>query len=223
MSNILNLSNDISLTKNILIRSGSSVGGYTRTARGGPSLFAISAELPLLTEEQHLIVQKEFLSDDGFGEGILFKLDAKIPAKALLTPAPIINYDEDSALFGFNISIDPNDTDGNKVTIVGLDTTVDSDGLVNPSSAKAGDFIQFSSNSKVYQVKQDAISNSTGELELFLNQGVVTNLVNNEVIRLGSDVQFKLQLTSRPIVTAIPQSATTNLYQYNTFNFRETL
>lgn len=224
MSEILNLSNDISLTKDILIRSASSVGGYTRTQRGGPTLFKIEANLPLLNETDHLKVQKELQSID---EGISF-LTGQLPQKALLTP-----WRGDIVDGGSGITVDTVNSTGSVVVLTGVaattQTIVDNfDGTYSPqvnygSYVRAGDFIQFSNSTKVFQIKQDNISDASGNLTINLNQGVIVDLLSNTTYVTGNNVQFKLQLLSQPIVTAVPQSATTNLYSYNTFTFKETL
>ena len=224
MSEILNLSNDISLGKDILIRSGSSVGGYTRTQRGGPTLFTIEANLPLLNESQHLAVQGELQAID---EGITF-LTSKLPNQALLTP-----WRGDIVDSGGGITIDTNNSYGSTVVLNGVVATNitvynNFDGTwssqeVYGSYVRAGDFIQFDNSTKVFQIKQDTISDNLGNMTINLNQGVIVDLASNTTWVTGNNVEFKLHLLSRPVVTAIPQSTNSNLYQYNTFNFKETL
>lgn len=203
MSNILSLSNDISLTKNTLIRTASSVGGYATSVRGGPSLFSIQANLPVLSEAQHLMVQEELIND--FGDGITFKTNAAIPAKALLTPW------RGSDLTG--ASVNTTNSTGSVVALTGVPAD---------SFVKAGDFIQFTNQTKVFQIKTDATASGTN-LTFNLNQSVITPLLVGTTWLTGNNVRFKLQIASRPVVTAIPQGANSNLYSYNEFNFNEVL
>lgn len=212
MSAILDLSNDITLGKSLLIRSATSVGGYTRTQRGGPTLLSISASYPIINETDHGMLQAELQSID---EGISF-LMTNIPEVAKLALFQgSLNFTT-----GTHIDVTDINTEGSRVQLVNL-TAGD--------NVKAGDFIQFNSNDpdathdKIYQIKSDATVNNVGEMNITLNMGVVRDLTSATTVRTGSNCIGKFIVSNDISVTAIPKNANENNYQYSDITLRETL
>lgn len=60
---------------------------------------------------------------------------------------------------------------------------------------KTGDFIKFSSHTKVYQLKADISSNGSGQATLSLKPGLVAALADNEALTVSA-VPFTVILTS---------------------------
>lgn len=204
MSKIFEYTNSISLNRAARVRRSISNSGYARIERGSPTFYSMEVSLPLLTKSKYDEVEAELL---GITDGIDFKT-TDLPSTINLTFAngSIV------AQSGLSIDIVNANTSGEDVQLANVD---------NSSNVKAGDFIQFSSSTKVYQIKADA--NASSNLLTFkLMTGAINPIVSGNTFTYGNGVQFKMLLNGRPNVTVVPGPGY-NYYAYDSFNFQEIL
>ena len=204
MSKIFEYTNDISLNRSARIRRSISNSGYARQERGSPTFYSMQVNLPLLTKLQYDEVEAELL---GLQDGIDFKTTS-LPSNINLT----FSNGNITAQSGLTITVDNANTSGVDVKLTNVD---------NSSTVKAGDFIQFSSSTKVYQIKSNATA-SSNILTFKLMTGAINSIVSPNTFTYGNGVQFKMLLNGRPTVTVVPGPGY-NYYAYGTFNFQEIL
>jgi hypothetical protein len=204
MSKIFEYTNSVSLNRASRVRRSISNSGYARIERGSPTFYSMEVNLPLLTKAKYDEVEAELL---GITDGIDFKT-TDLPSTINLTFANGTITPQS----GLTITVVDANTSGEDVQLANVD---------NSSTVKAGDFIQFSSSSKVYQIKADA--NASSNLLTFkLMTGAINPIVSGNTFTYGNGVQFKMLLNGRPNVTVIPGPGY-NYYQYENFNFQEVL
>ena len=204
MSKIFEYTNDISLNRSARIRRSISNSGYARQERGSPTFYSMQVNLPLLTKLQYDEVEAELL---GLQDGIDFKTTS-LPSNINLT----FSNGNITAQSGLTITVDNANTSGVDVKLTNV---------ANSSTVKAGDFIQFSSSTKVYQIKSNATA-SSNILTFKLMTGAINPIVSPNTFTYGNGVQFKMLLNGRPTVTVVPGPGY-NYYAYGTFNFQEIL
>lgn len=204
MSKIFEYTNDISLNRSARIRRSISNSGYARQERGSPTFYSMQLSLPLLTKTKYDEVEAELL---GLEDGIDFKTTS-IPSIINLTFA----NGSITAQSGSTITVVNANTSGVDVQLANVD---------NSSNVKAGDFIQFSSSTKVYQIKADATA-SSNIISFKLMTGAINPIVSPNTFTYGNGVQFKMMLNGRPNVSVVPGPGF-NYYAYGTFNFQEIL
>jgi len=204
MSKIFEYTNDISLNRTARVRRSISNSGYARQERGSPTFYSMEVNLPLLTKTKYDEVESELL---GLIDGIDFKTTS-LPSNINLTFAngSIIPQS------GLTITVVDANTSGVDVQLANVD---------NSSNVKAGDFIQFSSSTKVYQIKEDATA-SSNTISFKLMTGAINPIVSPNTFTYGNGVQFKLLLNGRPNVTVVPGPGY-NYYAYGSFEFQEVL
>ena len=205
MSKIFEYTNSISLNRAARVRRSISNSGYARQERGSPTFYSMEASLPLLTKTQYDTVEAELL---GLQDGIDFKTTS-LPSNINVTFAngSITNQS------GLTKTIVNANTSGVDVQIANVD---------NSSNVKAGDFIQFSSSTKVYQIKADATATAGNLLTFKLMTGAINPIVSGNTFTYGNGVQFKMLLNGRPNVSVVPGPGY-NYYAYDSFNFQEIL
>ena len=204
MSKIFEYTNDVSLNRSARIRRSISNSGYARQERGSPTFYSMEVNLPLLTKAKYDEVEAELL---GLEDGIDFKTTS-IPSIINLTFA----NGSITAQTGLTITVVNANTSGVDVQLANVD---------NSSNVKAGDFIQFSSSTKVYQIKEDATA-SSNTISFKLMTGAINPIVSPNTFTYGNGVQFKLLLNGRPNVTVVPGPGY-NYYAYGSFEFQEVL
>ena len=204
MSKIFEYTNDVSLNRSARVRRSISNSGYARQERGSPTFYSMQLSLPLLTKTKYDEVEAELL---GLEDGIDFKTTS-IPSIINLTFA----NGSITAQSGSTITVVDANTNGVDVQLANVD---------NSSNVKAGDFIQFSSSTKVYQIKADATA-STNIINFKLMTGAINPIVSPNTFTYGNGVQFKMMLNGRPNVSVVPGPGF-NYYAYGTFNFQEIL
>ena len=204
MSKIFEYTNDISLNRSARIRRSISNSGYARQERGSPTFYSMQLNLPLLTKSKYDEVESELL---GLEDGIDFKTTS-IPSIINLTFA----NGSITAQSASTITVVDANTNGVDVQLANVD---------NSSNVKAGDFIQFSSSTKVYQIKADATA-SSNIISFKLMTGAINPIVSPNTFTYGNGVQFKMMLNGRPNVSVVPGPGF-NYYAYGTFNFQEIL
>ena len=204
MSKIFEYTNDISLNRTARVRRSISNSGFARQERGSPTFYSMEVNLPLLTKSKYDEVESELLS---LIDGIDFKTTS-LPSNINLTFA----NGNITAQSGLTITVVDNNTSGVDVQLANVD---------NSSNVKAGDFIQFSSSTKVYQIKADATA-SSNIISFKLMTGAINPIVSPNTFTYGNGVQFKLLLNGRPNVTVVPGPGY-NYYAYGSFEFQEIL
>jgi len=204
MSKIFEYTNDISLNRTARVRRSISNSGYARQERGSPTFYSMEVNLPLLTKTKYDEVESELL---GLIDGIDFKTTS-LPSNINLTFANGFII----AQAGLTITVVDANTSGVDVQLANVD---------NSSNVKAGDFIQFSSSTKVYQIKEDATA-SSNTISFKLMTGAINPIVSPNTFTYGNGVQFKLLLNGRPNVTVVPGPGY-NYYAYGSFEFQEVL
>ena len=204
MSKIFEYTNDISLSRTARVRRSISNSGYARQERGSPTFYSMEVNLPLLTKTKYDEVESELL---GLIDGIDFKTTS-LPSTINLTFA----NGTITAQTGLTITVVNANTSGVDVQLANVD---------NSSTVKAGDFIQFSSSTKVYQIKADATA-SSNIISFKLMTGAISSIVSPNTFTYGNGVQFKLLLNGRPNVAVVPGPGY-NYYSYGAFEFQEIL
>ena len=204
MSKIFEYTNDISLSRTARVRRSISNSGYARQERGSPTFYSMEVNLPLLTKTKYDEVESELL---GLIDGIDFKTTS-LPSNINLT----FSNGTITAQSGLTITVVDANTSGVNVRLANV---------ASSSSVKAGDFIQFSSSTKVYQIKADATA-SSNIISFKLMTGAINPIVSPNTFTYGNGVQFKLLLNGRPNVTVVPGPGY-NYYAYGSFEFQEIL
>ena len=208
VSNILNLSNRISLSRNTRERQSTSSSGFIRSEIGGATTFEIDCEYPIMNQSDFLALQAAFLE---INDGISF-LNTRIPPKAKLT---MPQGELASSLS--TMSIVESNSSGATVQLANVSAT---------STVYPGDYIQFKSqdgiHKKVYQIKEESTP-SNNVLTVTLTQGVVFDLNYDDEILYGDNVIFKTKLISPPTYTAIPRNDRENLYSVDGITLIESL
>ena len=204
MSKIFEYTNNISLSRTARVRRSISNSGYARQERGSPTFYSMEVNLPLLTKTKYDEVESELL---GLIDGIDFKTTS-LPSTINLTFA----NGTITAQTGLTITVVNANTSGVDVQLANVD---------NSSTVKAGDFIQFSSSTKVYQIKADATA-SSNIISFKLMTGAISSIVSPNTFTYGNGVQFKLLLNGRPNVAVVPGPGY-NYYSYGAFEFQEIL
>jgi hypothetical protein len=191
ISKIFEYANDVSFDRFTRIRRAISNSGYVSSLKGSPTFYSVELNLKPLIKSEFDLVEAELISkEDGIST-----FNTQIPNKL-----NIINGDTTLT----SITVDSNSSG----TSLNLSST---------SGLNVGDYIQVSSNDKVYQIKTIVDSNV-----VTLNTGLIENAAANDTVLIGQNVEFKLLLDNKPNVTIVPGPGF-NYYQYSTFKFREIL
>ena len=170
-SAIFKYANDISMNRSANSARSVTTGGYARTHRLGPSVMSFEADLPLLTEEQFREVENELFSID---DGIKF-LNVNISSNngnniMQSTPVPLKAGETNIKLIAYSYSTT------REITLTNL--------LPNTTDIfKVGDFLQFESFHKLYQIAKplgstDSIftSSSTGTCKVRLSTPLLSSV-----------------------------------------------
>ena len=195
-----------------------STGGFVRTESGGPVFYYITSALRPMYRKEYKEVAAEIAarSPNGFDYG-RETVTTRLPHG--LTWAEGTAWDDTESKSGWHVSaLNPDPNNSRVVTLAGLD-----DGSID-----ALDWIQFDSDSKVYQIVRST-SSSSGEADVELNADPISIDVNDGFV-VGSKVEFKLLLQDVPGVNTVPgkgnpsDPASHALYTYsNGFTLREVL
>lgn len=218
MATIINLANNATHDTIVRVRSSVANNGEASLQLGSNVFHTLSVNLPLLTRAQDLTIQTE-LMDIGYGSQFL--------TTALPSDLQLTNLHGTTTQAGSTLSI-VTGTATNTILVSGFSTG-------NTNQLVKGDFIQFVNDDannvnqtpKVYQISNfvEATGSSPGNhrFNITLDQALVTPVTSAHEVRIGNEVEFKLMLTNKPSKNIIPQSRTSNLYTYGSFNFREVL
>jgi hypothetical protein len=183
-SAIFKYANDISMNRSANSARSVTTGGYARTHRLGPSVMSFEADLPLLTEEQFREVENELFSiDDGIkflnvnissNNGNNIMQSTSVPLKAGETNIKLIAYSYSTTREITLTNLLPNTTDIFKV----------------------GDFLQFESFHKLYQIAKplgstDSIftSSNTGTCKVRLSTPLLSS-VGLPITSVGSTDRY---------------------------------
>ena len=89
MENILNFANDISLDRVTNMRVATSVSGFERRLRGGPTFYNLNIGLPLLNQEQYSLVDCDLID---MKDGLSAVSNVIIPSRInLITNNSVLN------------------------------------------------------------------------------------------------------------------------------------
>jgi len=88
---------------------------------------------------------------------------------------------------------------------------------------RAGDYVQFEDDDKVYQLTSDCTAQSNGTFTLNINSPKVVETVSGKDITFGNDVVFKLVSGAPPRATYIPLNDTTELVTYSKIDWEEVI
>ena len=170
-SAIFKYANDISMNRSANSARSVTTGGYARTHRLGPSVMSFEADLPLLTEEQFREVENELFSID---DGIKF-LNVNISSNngnniMQSTSVPLKPGETNIKLIAYSYSTT------REITLTNL--------LPNTTNIfKVGDFLQFESFHKLYQIAKplgstDSIftSSNTGTCKVRLSTPLLSSV-----------------------------------------------
>ena len=183
-SAIFKYANDISMNRSANSARSVTTGGYARTHRLGPSVMSFEADLPLLTEEQFREVENELFSID---DGIKF-LNVNISSNngnniMQSTPVPLKAGETNIKLIAYSYSTT------REITLTNL--------LPNTTDIfKVGDFLQFESFHKLYQIAKplgstDSIftSSNTGTCKVRLSTPLLSS-VGLPITSVGSTDRY---------------------------------
>ncbi len=183
-SAIFKYANDISMNRSANSARSVTTGGYARTHRLGPSVMSFEADLPLLTEEQFREVENELFSID---DGIKF-LNVNISSNngnniMQSTSVPLKPGETNIKLIAYSYSTT------REITLTNL--------LPNTTDIfKVGDFLQFESFHKLYQIAKplgstDSIftSSNTGTCKVRLSTPLLSS-VGLPITSVGSTDRY---------------------------------
>lgn len=140
-------------------------------------------------------------------DGQRFLLTLRFPVMTRAEFAPILAFimKQRSQLESFTYTpATMDDTRGSASTVISVngahsagDTTIDVDGMGNNLTGvlKAGDFVRFTGQTKVYMVVEDLSSNGSGAGTLTIEPPLRANLSDNTVL-IYNNVDFTVGLTS---------------------------
>ena len=185
-STIFKYANNVSVNRNTNSARSITTGGYARTERLGPTVISIEAELPLLSEEQHMEVQQELLSID---DGIKF-LNVNVSSNngnniMQKTSIPLATGETE-----IKIIMDKYIT-FREITLCNL--------APNTSKImKVGDFLQFSNHAKVYQISKPSNETHTGIYFNTTNGGKVKVKLSSQFVSgVGASNSLSTGLTTK--------------------------
>lgn len=81
----------------------------------------------------------------------------------------------------------------------------------------------YSPNNQFVKHQNDSLSSTIGTIKFNRETQASNFAVSNYPVSMGSDVNIKLMLTSKPSVTIVPRDENENLYIYDSFKFQEVL
>jgi hypothetical protein len=140
-------------------------------------------------------------------DGQRFALTLRFPVMSRTEFAPILAFimKQRSQLESFTYTpATMEDTRGSAATVISVngahsagDTTIDVDGMGNNLTGvlKAGDFIRFTGQTKVYMVVEDLNSNGSGAGTITIEPPLRSSLADNTVL-IYNNVDFTVGLTS---------------------------
>ena len=183
-SAIFKYANDISMNRSANSARSVTTGGYARTHRLGPSVMSFEADLPLLTEEQFREVENELFSID---DGIKF-LNVNISSN-----------NGNNIMQSTSVLLKPGETNI-KLIAYSYSTTREitlTNLLPNTTDIfKVGDFLQFESFHKLYQIAKplgstDSIftSSNTGTCKVRLSTPLLSS-VGLPITSVGSTDRY---------------------------------
>ena len=210
MSTIIDIANEINLNRTARVRRAISNSGFARQERGSPSFYSLEVNLPLLNRSDYRLVEKELLDLE---DGLAF-VETKLSNnnKNEITNLQGVFTEETNKTANFKSK-----TNSTTIIIQGMEPNTSNQLL-------AGDFVQFSNSTKVYQVVKDVDSDIAGEMTIELNTPIISDPSPiADTLVAGEDVEFKFLLDGRPSINIVPGNDKTNLYTYQTFNFTEVL
>ena len=160
------------------LRQSSTIGGVTRTEQSGPVFYRLMASISILEGDDYYPVQEEIMS---FNYGVN-TFTTTLPGgityfRGLWPGTPVVQS-----------------ATGRTITLSGFTPNT-------LNVARATDYIQFSGDSKVYQIIQNADSSAAGIATITVNTDLIATPTTSTTVTRGADVEFKLQPTSIPPVT----------------------
>ena len=205
MSAIFDNANQIELDRFPNISRSVSVGGSSRVQRNSPTFYYARAWLPPMYEEQYREISNELLSlQDGVG--------------FLITTIPHMHTP-------FLGSYQAAGTTEPQVTSVAGRVVAMTGFSANAQNIfRAGDWIQFTGQRKVYQVVNDVNASAGGLATILLSTDVIETISAGATLTRGSDVMFRFLMESKPSPQTVPGVGGRPLYNWNNpFIFREVL
>lgn len=200
MSEIFDRANAIT-GPNLVSQFGSSVsqGGIRRTQTFGPSFYEVACAVPQMYFDDFIAIENEIQGaglDNGVGS-----LSTTIPHHTPNRGTPRDNV---------------------RVRLAGqAGNTINIDGYNIGDTLMAGDWIQFTGHTKVYQVVGNFTADVNGQMNgVRLNTTLIESPADNELLRFAQDVQFNLVL-ERPVSHRTVPGSLFPLYRYGSFRFRE--
>ncbi len=201
MGKIFDYADSITIDTFPNFKTSVSVGGGFRSEQTGPAFFRITSDVNICTQAEYIEIQDEIMSSN-YG----------ISVENTTIPHGITYFKGDWHSGAAVLS-----TSGRNVTFDGFNAN-------QIDTAKVSDYIQFPSDTKVYQVTNSPIANSSGEAILSMNTDLLRTPNNNAVAVRGSAVVFKLQLVTIPTATVIKRAGGFLLYKFSgPFEYREVL
>lgn len=189
----------ITIDQRPTLQQSLSNSGVARIQQSGPVYYTISVEMALLTEQQYQDVMAEVMGTLNYG----------IATPNVTIPHQITYFDGSWAG-------DPTISSASGRTVSLTSATNSAQNIV-----RASDFIQFSGDTKVYQVLANTNASATGTATITLNTDPHQTISSSDTITRGEDVEFKLLMTDQPPATMIYSSGAP-LYQFDgAFVFQE--
>tara|TARA_B110000285_G_C14983301_1_gene542536 strand:- start:14 stop:610 length:597 start_codon:yes stop_codon:yes gene_type:complete len=197
MSDIIDRAESLSLEKAVSIAQVRSQAGRRSAQKRGPTLYNLEAEVPAqrMNGTAHMSIEDEIISLEygakTFSQASIqgvFKVDTITKPRGTWIGTPIINGASQT---------------GNTVVVTNITGTV-----------VAGDYVQFSGSTKVYQLKAGSTNTS-----LVLNCPLVASPTDASAVVFGNNVNFNFALKEMPSTQFLPG----NIVQFGKFLFEEVI
>lgn len=197
MSEIINRGESLSLGKDTSIAQVRSQGGRRSAQKRGPTLYSLEVEVPAqkMNGTTHLAIEDEVIKLE-YGGKTFHQATVSGVMKVNTVTKPRGTWTGSPAVDGANQT-------GNTVTVNNI-----------TGSVVAGDYVQFTGSTKVYQLMVGSTDTS-----LKLNCSLVASPTDTSLIVFGNSVNFNFALMERPAT----QFLAGDIVQFGKFYFEEVI
>ena len=205
MSAIIDAGENLMLDRQASVAQTKTQGGRRLAQKRGPTLYNLEVEVPAqkMNSDRYYSIENEVITleygaNDFESANITGKIGGSFTTpRGAWSGTPLVKLGSQT---GTSINID-----GATVSITNW--------------ARAFDYVQFKGSTKVYQVAEDAASDSSGNVTLKLNSPLVVSPLNNSTVTFGDNVSFNFAMMDRPATSYQPG----NIVIYGTFKFEEVI
>ena len=205
MSAIINSGENLMLERQASVAQTKTQGGRRLAQKRGPLLYNLEVQVPAkeLNGTEYFAIENEVVTLE-YGQNTFQAAGV-------------------SGLIGGNMTSQRGAWSGSPVisgaSQTGTSLTISTGETSVTGYARAFDYVQFNGSTKVYQLMDDADTDSSGITTLTLNSPITRSPLNGTSVIFGLNVNFNFALIERPSTSYQPGS----IVQYGSFKFEEVI